>query len=74
MADGEKQSRFKLLIEFLKRLLGRKAAPPGDPYAYAMAPLRRGPKGRSGAAVVEIEDDSFRSFPPRKTETRSSSC
>ena len=65
MSDGEKQSRFKLLIEFLKRLLGRKAAPPGDPYAYAMAPLRRGPKGRSGAAVAEIEDDSFRSFSPR---------
>ena len=65
MADGEKRSRFQLLIDFLKRLLGRKAAPPGDPYAYAMAPLRRGPRGRSGAAVAEIEDDSFRSFPPR---------
>ena len=66
MADGEKRSRFTLLIDFLKRLLGRKAAPPGDPYAYAMAPLRRGPKGRSGAAAVaEIEDDSFRSFPPQ---------
>ena len=65
MDDGEKRSRFRFLIDFLKRLLGRKAAPPGDPYAYAMAPLRRGPKGRSGAAVAEIEDDSFRSFPPR---------
>jgi hypothetical protein len=64
MADGQKQSRFRLLVEFLKRLLGRNAAPPGDPYAYAMAPIRRGPKGRSGAAVAEIEDDSFRSFPP----------
>lgn len=66
MADaGAKRSRLKMLMDFLKRLLGRKAAPPGDPHAYSMAPLRRGPKGRSGAAVAEIEDDSFRSFPPR---------
>jgi len=64
---GEKRSRFRIALGFLKRLLGRKAAPPGDPYAYAMAPLRRGPKGRSGAAVAEIEDDSYRCFPPRRT-------
>jgi len=64
---GKKPSRLKVVLDFLKRLLGRKAAPPGDPYAYTMAPVRRGPKGRSGAAVAEIEDDSYRSFPPRKT-------
>jgi len=65
MAEKQKRSRFRLVLDFLKRLLGRKSAPPGDPYAYAMAPLRRGPSGRSGAAVAEIEDDSFESFPPR---------
>jgi hypothetical protein len=64
---GEKRSRFRIALDFLKRLLGRKPTPPGDPYAYAMAPLRRGPKGRSGAAVAEIEDDSYRCFPPRRT-------
>ena len=64
---GEKPSRLKLLLDFLKRLLGKKPAPPGDPYAYAMAPVRRGPKGRSGAAVAEMEEDSYRSFPPRRT-------
>jgi hypothetical protein len=63
---GERPSRFRMMLDFLKRLLGKKTAPPGDPYAYAMAPLRRGPKGRSGAAVAEIEDDSYRSFPPRR--------
>jgi len=62
---SEKRSRFSVLLDFLKRLLGRKPDAPGDPYAYVMAPVRRGPKGRSGAAVAEIEDDSFRSFPPR---------
>ncbi len=66
MSDaGEKRSRIKLVLDFLRHLLGKKPAPPGDPYAYVMAPVRRGPKGRSGAAVAEIEDDSYRSFPPR---------
>lgn len=64
--DFEKQSRFKAALDFLKRLLGKRPAQPGDPYAYVMAPVRRGPKGRSGAAVAEIEDDSFYSFPPRR--------
>jgi hypothetical protein len=59
MTDGgEKRSRLEVMVDFLKRLLGRKPAAPGDPYAYVMAPVRRGPKGRSGAAVAEIEDDS----------------
>jgi hypothetical protein len=58
----EKRSRFRLVLDLLKRLLGKKPAPPGDPYAYVTAPLRRGPKGRSGAAVVEIEEDSCQTF------------
>ena len=66
MDAGEKRSGFRIVLDFLKRLLGRKPAAPGDPYAYVMAPVRRGPKGRSGAAVAEIEEDSFRSFPPRR--------
>lgn len=61
-----KRSRFRIVLDFLRRMFGKKPAPPGDPYAYAMAPLRRGPKGRSGAAVAEIEDDSFQTFPPRR--------
>ena len=67
MRDPEnKASRFRAALEFLKRLLGKKPAQPGDPYAYVMSPLKRGPKGRSGAAVAEIENDSFNSFPPRR--------
>ena len=62
----EKRSRFRVMLDFLKRILGRKPAAPGDPYAYVTAPVRRGPKGRSGATVAEIEDDTFRSFPPRR--------
>lgn len=63
---GEKRSRFRVALDFLKRLLGKKPAPPGDPYAYVMAPVRRGPKGRSGAAVAEIEEDLYQSFPARR--------
>jgi hypothetical protein len=66
MAEEQKRSRFRMALDFLKRLLGKKPTQPGDPYAYVMAPVRRGPKGRSGAAVAEIEDDSFESFPPRR--------
>jgi hypothetical protein len=46
--------------------LGGDGFPPGDPYAYRMAPVRRGPKARSGAAVAEPEDDSYRAYPPRR--------
>jgi hypothetical protein len=63
---GEKRSRFRVALDFLKRLLGKKPAPPGDPYAYVTAPVRRGPKGRSGAAVAEIEEDLYQSFPARR--------
>jgi hypothetical protein len=68
--DRQRRSLLKKFGDAIRRLLGRKPSPPpADPYAYAMAPVRRGPKGRSGAAVAEIErssnDDSYRSFPPR---------
>jgi hypothetical protein len=67
MAKADKQpSLMKKLSDYLRRFLRGKQTPPGDPYAYVTAPLRRGPKGRSGAAIAEIEDDSYRSFPPRR--------
>jgi len=62
---GRNGRDFESFLIFLKRLIGRRPAAPGDSYAYVMAPVRRGPKGRSGAAVAEIEEDSFRSFRPR---------
>ena len=66
MDREKKRSGFRRALDYVKRLLRRKDAAPGDPYAYVMAPVRRGPKGRSGAAVADIDDDSFRSFPPRR--------
>ncbi len=68
MADSGKQpSRIRVVLDLLRKLLGRNpTTPPGDPYAYAMAPLRHGPKGRNGAAVAEIEDDSDHTYLPRQ--------
>jgi hypothetical protein len=64
---SERRSRLQIVLDFLKRLLGKKPAAPGDPYAYVTAPVRRGPKGRSGAAVADIEEDSYKSYPPRRS-------
>jgi len=64
---GKDRSRIRIVLDFLRRMLGKKPPQaPGDPYAYKMAPLRNGPKGRSGAAVAEPEEDSYRAFPPRR--------
>ena len=52
----KKDSRLKQLLDRLKRLF-RKKPEPEDPYAYRTAPIRRPPKGRSGAAVAELEDE-----------------
>ena len=67
MADpGKERSRLKIVLDAWRRLLGKKPTPPpGDPHAYTMAPVRRGPKGRSGAAVADLEDDSYQAYPPR---------
>jgi len=63
---GKERSRLKIVLGALRRLLGKKPTPPpGDPHAYTMAPVRRGPKGRSGAAVADLEDDSYQAYPPR---------
>lgn len=59
---GKGQRLLQSLRDLLKRL---RRKPPGDPYADKVAPVRRGPSGRSGAAVAEPEEDSYRFFPPR---------
>jgi len=69
MLDNRKdRTLVQALMDQIRRMLRKKQSPPeGDPYAYVGAALHRGPKGRSGAAVAEIEDDSYRSFPPRQS-------
>lgn len=61
------RSLMKKLRDAILRLLRKKSPPEADPYAYVTVPLRRGPKGRSGAAVAEMEDDdSAQTFPPSR--------
>ena len=64
--DERRRSLRKKIQDYIRRLYGKGTPPEGDPYAYVPSPLRRGPKGRSGGAVAEIEDDSYQSFPPRR--------
>jgi hypothetical protein len=47
------------LLKSVMRLFRRKSEPrePEDPYAYRMAQLRRPPRGRSGGAVAELDED-----------------
>ena len=67
-SSGKRDSAIRRLLDALRRRFRKKSPPaPEDPFAYQMAPLRRGPSGRSGAAVAEIEEDSYNSFPPRHT-------
>ncbi len=65
MGTPKSRSSFLQTLKDLLQRLRRKAEPPGDPFADRLVPVRRGPKGRSGAAVAEPEEDSYRSFPPR---------
>jgi len=60
-----RRHRFQVLKDLLRRIFRRKPKSPGDPYADLLVPVRRGPRGRSGAAVAEVEEDTFRVFPPR---------
>jgi hypothetical protein len=67
---GEKKTRrslFQALREFLRRITGEKREP-GDPHASRLAPVRRGPNNRSGAAAVaEPDEDEHGFFPPRRS-------
>jgi len=49
-------SLVQRLLSLLKRMLRRKPERE-DPYAYRMAPVKRPPHGRSGAAVAELDEE-----------------
>jgi hypothetical protein len=49
-------SYLQRLLDRLKRLFRRKTEP-DDPFAYRTVPVRRPPKGRSGAAVAELDEE-----------------
>lgn len=50
--SGEQRSRFRVALDFLRRLIGKKPTPPpGDPYACdgALAPRSEGTQRRGGS-------------------------
>jgi len=51
-------SLLRKLLNRLRRLVRPRPEPePEDPYAYRTAPLRRPPRGRSGAFVAELDEE-----------------
>ena len=58
------RSPFQTLKSWLSR--SRNKPQPPDPDANRLAPVRRGPKGRNGAAVAEPEAVFVRIFPSQK--------
>jgi hypothetical protein len=58
---GNPFRRVMKLLRDLLQIFRRKPEPPGYPYADKLAPIRRGPKGRSSAAVADLDDE-----PPRR--------
>jgi hypothetical protein len=61
---GKHRSLFQRIRNWLRR--GRKPESPPPDLSERLVPVRRGPRGRSGAAVAEPEEDSFDSYPPRR--------
>ena len=56
-------SRFRHFLDRVRLWWKREPDIPGDPLAYRVAPIRCGPKRRSGAAAVaEPEEDNGNSF------------
>ena len=55
-------ARFRNLLDRLRRSWKREPDFPADPYADRMAPVRRGPKGRSGAAAVAEPEEETGGF------------
>jgi hypothetical protein len=64
--EKARQSFGQTIAGIWRRLRRSKPQPPTDPYADRLVPVRRGPKGRGGAAVAEPEEESDSFFPPRQ--------
>lgn len=60
--NPNRKSLLRALWDRMRRGGKREPDLPGDPYAYRMAPVRRGPKGRSRAAAVAEPEEENRDF------------
>ena len=55
----ELRFRFRTAFDQVLRWLKRELELPAGPFANRMAPIRRGPKDRSGAAAVAEPDEEL---------------
>ena len=62
----KRRSLAQILRELWQRIRGGKPPHPADPYADRLVPVRRGPRGRSGAAIAEPDEGEDFFFPPRR--------
>lgn len=62
LENPHRKSRWRALWDRVRRWTKPEPDLPGDPYAYRMAPVRRGPKGRSGTAAVAEPEEENRNF------------
>ena len=53
----DEQTRFKSLMERIKRFFKREPELPEDPYSYVSAPKKPRLPGRSAAAVADLPED-----------------
>jgi len=60
--NPDRRSALQTLRNRLRRLWRPEPGLPGDPYAHRMAPVRRGPKGRGGAAAVAEPEEGTGGF------------
>jgi len=60
--NPDRKSLLRILLNRLRRLWRPEPGFPGDPYAYGVAPVRSGPKGRSGGAAVAEPEEETGSF------------
>jgi len=54
---GSLRFRLQRTLDRLRRWWKKEPDLPADPFANRMAPVRRGPKGRSGSAAVAEPDE-----------------
>ena len=60
----DRKSLFRKMRDWFRR---KRQEPQGPPdFSERPVTVRGGPKGRSGAAVAELEDDSSRFYQPRR--------
>lgn len=66
MTDSKRTSLREKLSSWWRRVRGKEPELPGDPHAYRLSPVRKGPNSRSGAAAIAEPEEEDGFYPPRR--------